>query len=124
MNTFEEGMIDTILDDFDYCPICNRVLTSYERNIFYGDFLCEECQKKFSLSKSKIELLICCKEFIINSFYDYCIGYDRKLLFFFYTNEIINHQEQEKIFDKIFNFFKKKKQLRSMKRIGAFLIGT
>ena len=45
MNTFEEGMIDTIIDDFDYCPICNRVLTSYERNIFYGDFLCEECQK-------------------------------------------------------------------------------
>ena len=123
MNTFEEGMIDTIIDDFDYCPICNRVLTSYERNIFYGDFLCEECQKKFSLSKSKIELSIYCRVgSLFYNFYDYCVSY-KKLLFFFYTNEIINHQEQEKVFDKMFNFFKKKKQLRMMKRIGAFLIG-
>ena len=122
MNVFEEGMIDTTLDDFDYCPICNRVLTSYERNIFYGDFLCEECQKKFSLSK--MELSIYCREWSsFYNFYDYCVSY-KKLLFFFYTNEIVNHQEEENFFDKIFNFFKKKKRLRTMKRIGAFLIGS
>ena len=96
-----------IIDDFDYCPICNKVLTLYKRNIFYNDFLCEECQKKFSLSKT--ELSIYCKtKSIFYSFYDFCVSY-RKLLFFFYTNEIMKHQEQEKVFDKIFNFFKKKK---------------